>query len=77
MKELRYQVITWSDDIGADERMDYKTKAEAVKAARAYKGHEEYAAVYDREKKTAFVVFGNPYIDIFANWVTVKPLKGV
>ena len=74
--ERRYQVVTWSDDIGADERMDYTTKADAVKAARSYKSTEEYAAVYDRKNKTAFVVFGNPYIDIFANWVTVKPLKG-
>ena len=68
---MRYQVVTHSFDIGADEKFDYSTKAEAVKAARGYRKTEDYAAVYDRETKTAFVVFGNPFINVFADWVKV------
>lgn len=68
---MRYQVVTHSFDIGTDEKFDYSTKAEAVKAARGYRKSEEYAAVYDRKNKTAFVVFGNPFTEVFADWVKV------
>lgn len=74
--EKRYQVVTWSYDIGSDERMDFTTLAEAVKEAKSYQDSEEYAAVYDRNKKTAFVVFGELHTDVFADWVKVRPYKG-
>ena len=68
---MRFEVVTWSSDIGSDEKMDFPTLAEALKDARRYRKTEEYAAVYDRENKIAHVVFGNPYQDVFAKWVKV------
>lgn len=51
--------------------MDFSAKSEAIKAARKYKQSEEYAAVYDHEKNTAFVVFGNPFSPVFRYYVKV------
>lgn len=67
----RYQVCTWSDDIGADDKMDFSNKRESVKDAMKYKGKEEYAAVYDNQTKNAFVVFGNPFSPVFREYVKV------
>lgn len=67
----RYQVCTWSSDIGADDKMDFSTKSEAIKEARKYKKSEEYSAVYDHETNTAFVVFGNPFSPVFREYVKV------
>ena len=50
--ERRYQVVTYSHDIGADERRDYGTMAEAVKAARGWLRSEEAAYVYDTKRGT-------------------------
>lgn len=71
IKEKRYQVCTWSDDIGADDKMDFASEREAIKEAMKYKGKEEYAAVYDNQTKTAFVVFGNPFSPVFREYVKV------
>lgn len=71
MKEKRYEVATWSDDIGTKARMDFSNKREAEKEARKYKNEEEYAAVYDYRTKTAFVVFGNPFQPVFSDFVKV------
>lgn len=71
MKEKRYVVATWSDDIGSKEHMDFSNKREAEKEARKYKNEEEYAAIYDYKTKTAFVVFGNPFIPVFSDFVQV------
>lgn len=71
IKEKRYQVCTWSDDIGADDKMDFSSEREAIKEAMKYKGKEEYAAVYDNQTKTAFVVFGNPFSPVFREYVKV------
>ena len=72
MNERRYQVVTWSSDIGTDERMDYNDDAAAIAEAQRYKGREEYAAVYDRQTKTAVVVFGDPFTPVFCEYVTIK-----
>ena len=68
---IRYQVVTWSSDIGSDEKMDFATFAEAKKEANRYRKTEEYAAIYDYVTKTARVIFGTPYTDVFADWVKV------
>lgn len=70
-KEKRYQVCTWSDDIGSDEKIDFTNKREAMKYAMKYKGKEDYAAVFDNETNTAFVVFGNPFSSVFSEYVKV------
>ena len=72
MNERRYQVVTWSRDIGSDEHMDYNDAAAAIAEAQRYKGREEYAAVYDRQTKTAVVVFGDPFTPVFREYVTIK-----
>ena len=69
--EKRYLVTTWSRDIGSDEHMDYRTKAEAIKECRKYRKSEEYGAVYDQRNKIAYVIFGNADIPVFADSVTV------
>ena len=37
----RYQIITYSEDSGADEKREYKTIKEAEQAAREYKYHSD------------------------------------
>ena len=69
--EKRWIVITWSWDIGSDEHMDFRTKAEAIKECRKYRKTEEYGAVYDQRNKIAYVVFGDADIPVFADGVTV------
>lgn len=71
INEKRYQVCTWSDDIGADDKMDFSNKKEAVKDAMKYKGKEAYAAVFDKKTNTVFVVFGNPFYPVFREYVKV------
>lgn len=73
--DKRYSVVTWSDDIGTDKRIDYTRKADAIKEARSYKGKEEYAAIYDRKKQAAFVVFGDVEKPIFRDGVSIEKLK--
>ena len=70
----RYQVVTWSCDIGSDEHMDYSDFSDAYMAARKYLGAEEYAAVYDSKEKVAYVVFGDPATDVFISIVRVISL---
>lgn len=67
----RYQVCTWSDDVGADDKMDFASKKEAIQDAIKYKGKEDYAAAFDNETNTAFIVFGNPFSPVFREYVQV------
>lgn len=76
MIENRYQVVTWSDDVGTDEKMDFRGKREAERAARSYLGSEDYAAVYDKVEKAALVIFGNPKRMIFSDFVKVYYKNG-
>lgn len=71
IKEKRYQVCTWSDDVGADDKMDFSSKREAIKEAMKHKGKEDYAAVFDKKTNTVFVVFGNPFYPVFREYVKV------
>lgn len=74
-KERPFQVIVWSDDIGSDEKMDYDCFTDAVKAARKFRKTEQYAAVYVRPQKKAYVVFGDVNTPVFADWVSVARLE--
>ena len=67
----RYLVTTWSRDIGSDEHMDFRTKAEAIKECRKYRKSEEYGAVFDQWNKIAYVVFGDVGNPVFEDSVTV------
>ena len=67
----RYLVTTWSSDIGSDEHMDFRTKAEVVKECRKYRRTEDYGAVFDQRNKIVYVIFGNVDIPVFADSVTV------
>lgn len=71
----RYQVVTWSRDTGDDEKLHFTRKADAIRHARSFRKIEDYAAVYDAATKTATVIFGNPYTPVFADYVTVRPLR--
>lgn len=70
----RYEVVTWSRDIGSDEKRDYVDLIAAVKAAKTYRRREEYAAVYDYQEKVAYVVFGNPATEVFSENIRIIPL---
>ena len=67
----RYEVVTYSYDIGIDTQMDYSKFSEAVKAARKFLGLEEYAAIYDRVKKIAYVIFGDITTEVFTDNIPV------
>lgn len=58
MRAKRYQVVTYSDDCGADEKMDFNTLSEAFNDAIGYQGKEDAAAVYDHQSGVAYSVFG-------------------
>lgn len=74
-KERLFQVVVWSNDIGSDEKMDYDCFTDAVKAARKFRKREQYAAVYVRPQKKAYVVFGDVDTPVFADWVSVARLE--
>lgn len=74
MKEKPYQVVTYSSDVGSDEKMDYDYFVDAVKAAKKYRKEEEYAAVYVRSQKKAYVVFGDVEAPVFSDWVSIAKL---
>lgn len=67
----RFLVVTWSDDIGSDEGMDFYRLSDAIKEAELFRKTEEYAAVYDTESKTAYVIFGDPATPVFSKHITV------
>lgn len=70
----RYQVVTWSRDTGAGEKLEFTRKADAIRHARSFRGSEDYAAVYDATAKTAAVIFGNLYTPRFCRLRDRPPL---
>lgn len=74
-KEKPFQVVVWSNDIGSDEKMDYDCFTDAVKAARKFRKTEQYAAVFVRSQKKAYVVFGDVNTPVFSDWVSVARLE--
>ena len=71
----RYEVVTYSDDIGTDTHMDFDKLFTAILNAGGYKGREEYAAVYDRIDNIAFVVFGSILSPAFSESVRVISIQ--
>jgi hypothetical protein len=71
---MRYQVVTYSGDVGIDEKLDFRRKKDAIAHARLYRGREEYAAVYDEKTRTATVVFGSLFAPVFTDRVEVTKL---
>jgi len=70
----RYEVVVWSWETGSDEKLDYVDLIGAIKAAKTYRRKEEYAAVYDRQEKVAYVVFGDPSTEVFNKSIRIIPL---
>lgn len=66
---MRYEVVTWSPDIGAKSHGGFNRKSDAEKSAKTYKNSEEFAAVYDYKTNCATVIFG--LSDPFSDSVTV------
>lgn len=71
----RFQVVTWSNDIGSDEKMDFDGLQSAIKEAKKYRKREEYAAVYDNFFKIAILVFGDISAPVFTDNIKVIPLS--
>lgn len=71
----RFQVITYSNDIGSDEHMDFDGLQAAIKEAKKYRKREEYAAVYDNFFKLAIVVFGDIKTPVFNDNIKVISLS--
>ena len=69
--DKRFLVVTWSDDIGSDEGMDFARLSDAIKEAERFRKTEQYAAVYDKTSKTAYVVFGDPSTPVFSDRIHV------
>lgn len=59
---MRYSVITYSRDTGADEKMDYGSLAAADRAARSYTdgfdGSYDGAVVFDRKQGRSVREYG-------------------
>ena len=70
----QFQVVTWSEDIGSDEHMDFDGLQSAIKEAKKYRKREQYAAVYDNFFKIAIVVFGNPKTPVFTDDIIIVTL---
>lgn len=71
----RYEIVTYSRDIGSDERGDFSRKADAIRYARSFRKSEDYTAVYDALTRTATVIFGSIETPVFSENVTVRPLR--
>ncbi len=73
MKEKRYQIVKYADDIGADEGMDFVTMKEAITEAKRLLKDYESIFIYDYKLKSCRHAFnGLPSNRIFANWVNTK-----
>lgn len=71
MSIKRYQVVTYCNECGTDEKMDFNTLSEAFRDANSYQGEEDAAAVYDYETKTAYAVFGLVGQNMFSDFVKI------
>ena len=71
ISDRRFLVTTYNELTGADSGMDYDRLSAAIDDAKSYEGLDEYAAVYDRVAKIAYVVFGDIKTRVFADHVTV------
>ena len=72
----RYQVVVWADECGSDEMMDFNRLNDAIADARRYADEWSYAAVYDRRRKRALVIFGDVLTPVFSDSVEVSVYSG-
>lgn len=70
----RYQVVTWCRDSGDDSKEDFDELQDAIGCTWKYSRDHDYAAVYDRVKLEAYVVFGDPEQPVFCDRVKVSEL---
>lgn len=75
-KGPRYQVVVWADECGSDEMMDFNRLNDAIADARRYADEWSYAAVYDRRRKRALVIFGDVSTPVFSDFVEVSVYSG-
>ena len=73
----RFQVVTYSWDIGIDDRMDFDDIHKAILHAKSFRNTEEYAAIYDSKYRIAWVVFGNIGTVVFVDSVPVIPIDAL
>ena len=71
MRSKRYQVVTYCDECGIDEKMDFNTLSEAFRDAGSYQGKEDAAAVYDYHTGIAYAVFGLVGQNMFSDAVKI------
>lgn len=71
MRARRYQVVTYCDECGTDEKMDFSTLSEAFKEAEKHRGEEDAAAVYDYQTGIAYAVFGLVGSNMFSKSVKI------
>jgi len=76
LKAPRYQVVVWADECGSDEKMDFNRLNDAIADARKYAEEWPYAAVYDRRRKRALVIFGDVSTPVFSDFVEVSAYSG-
>ena len=69
--EKRYEIVVWDNDIGEDERGDYSSLQEAIKAAKQLHREYSYVAIYDYQERVAYVVYGDAKTPIFSDFVHV------
>ena len=62
----RYLIITRSHDVGTDEKMDYCTIGEAMKAVAIYKKRYEEVFIYDYLQNSVRHAFGGFPTSVFA-----------
>lgn len=72
MIENRYQICTYSDDIGSDDGMDYPTIGEAMKHIKEYLKREQAVFIYDRVKESIRHAWNRSPVGIFTTWVDVR-----
>lgn len=75
-KAPRYQVVVWTRGLGSDEMCDFHRLSDAVCYARKYAANWSYAAVYDRQRKRALVIFGDVLTPVFSDSVKVSAYSG-
>lgn len=63
---MRYQIIKYDYDIGADEGMDYRTMKEAIKAAKKLLIEYHSIFIYDYQKKAVRHAFNGIPDNIFS-----------
>lgn len=62
---MRYEIVTWCRECGADEKQDYRTIKEARKAALEYLEEYPAVAIYDYKKGLVAEYYNNFPLFVF------------